>query len=80
MCVWVCAHVRASNEQVQLIETAETQVQLQMLEAVRDILNANPENANTFSKINTLQRLLQLPAPQAVRSLPSAPSRLLALV
>jgi hypothetical protein len=77
VCLGVCACVfvlaRASKEQVQLVEIAETDVQLQMLEAVRDILHANPENINTFCKINALQRLLQLAAPLPVPSLPRLP-------
>jgi hypothetical protein len=35
-------------------------VQLQVLEAMRDILHANPENTNTFTQIGALKRLLDL--------------------
>ncbi len=33
-------------------------MQLQVLEAMRDILHANPENTNTFTQIGALKRLL----------------------
>ena len=33
---------------------------MQVLEAMRDILRANPENTNTFTQIGALKRLLDL--------------------